>query len=121
MTQVPFLNYTPAQFSSASGLKDGVRQCANVVTAEYNSALRRYQLQLNAVEHFERVNNIAQRWTPDHPDYVASVQYVKHRAFIRVVEELEGVIVQRLFELAKANLASTGRFLCLKLDLFINN
>ncbi|KIK11656.1 hypothetical protein PISMIDRAFT_19361 [Pisolithus microcarpus 441] len=33
---------------------------------------------------------------------------MKHSVFIRAVEELEGLVVQRMFELSKANLAKTG-------------
>jgi len=36
------------------------------------------------------------------------LEYSQHREFIRAVEELENLVVQRLFELSKANLASTG-------------
>ncbi|KAF8447619.1 hypothetical protein L210DRAFT_3609891 [Boletus edulis BED1] len=105
---VPFLTYTPAQYIPGSGLNTTARRCTNAVTAEHTSALRKYQLMANAVEHFEKVNGITTRWTPDDPEYKASVDYVKHRAFIRTVEELEGLLVQRLFELSKANLAGTG-------------
>ncbi|KAG6379623.1 hypothetical protein JVT61DRAFT_10136 [Boletus reticuloceps] len=84
-TTAPFLTYTPAQYTPTSGLNTTARMCTSAITAEYASALRRYRLQMNAVEHFE-----------------------KHRTFIRVVDELEGLVVQRLFELSKANLASTG-------------
>lgn len=43
------------------------------------------------------------------PQYQDAVKYVKNREFIRAVEVLEGLVVQRLFELSKANLASTGK------------
>ena len=36
------------------------------------------------------------------------LEYSRQRQFIRAVEELENLVVQRLFELSKANLASTG-------------
>ena len=36
------------------------------------------------------------------------LEYSQQRQFIRAVEELENLVVQRLFELSKANLASTG-------------
>ncbi|KAF8548221.1 hypothetical protein OG21DRAFT_1479278 [Imleria badia] len=107
-TTAPFLMYTPAQYTATSGLNAIARECTSTITTEYTHALRRYQLQENAVQHFEKVNGIKQRWSPDHLEYLACVNYVKHCAFIRVVEELEGLIVQRLFELLKANLASTG-------------
>lgn len=38
-----------------------------------------------------------------------AVRYSQERQFIRSVEELEGLVVRRLFELSKANLAGTGR------------
>ncbi|KAF8447614.1 hypothetical protein L210DRAFT_3609890 [Boletus edulis BED1] len=62
------------------------------IYSRHTSALRKYQLMANAVEHFEKVNGITTRWTPDDPEYKASVDYVKHRAFIRTVEELEGLL-----------------------------
>jgi hypothetical protein len=39
---------------------------------------------------------------------VQAVQYSQERHFIRSVEELEGLVVRRLFEMSKANLAGTG-------------
>ncbi|KAF8432351.1 hypothetical protein L210DRAFT_3413994, partial [Boletus edulis BED1] len=108
VTSVPFLTYTPAQYTPESGLNTAAQQCTTAVNAEYASALRRYQLQLNVVEKFERDNNITERWMIDHLDYKATLEYSKHRNFIRAVEELEGLVVQRLFELSKANLSGTG-------------
>jgi len=48
------------------------------------------------------------RWSPDDPEYLAVQDYAGHRVFIRVIEELEGLVAQRLFELFKANLAGTS-------------
>jgi hypothetical protein len=45
------------------------------------------------------------------PEYQRAHQYLKNREFIRAVEALEGLVVQRLFELAKANLSGTGMYL----------
>jgi hypothetical protein len=70
----------------------------------------KYELQLNVVEHFEWQHGIQTHWSPDDPEYVAVQEYTKHRTFIRVVEELEGLVVQWLFELSKANLAGTGSY-----------
>ncbi|KAF8555520.1 hypothetical protein OG21DRAFT_1410799, partial [Imleria badia] len=110
VTSIPFLMYTPAQYTPESGLNATAQQCTTTVNAEYASALHRYQLQLNVVEKFERDNNITERWTVDHPDYKASTEYVKHRNFIRAIKELKGLVVQRLFELSKANLSGTGMY-----------
>ena len=45
----------------------------------------------------------------DRREYVQMLEYSQQRQFIRAVEELENLVVQRLFELSKANLASTGK------------
>lgn len=104
----PFLTYTPAEYTRESGLNAAARQGSYAVDAEYASSHRRLKLQLDATARFEQLNNITERWSSDHPEYKAALEYVEHRSFIRVVEELEGLVVQRLFELSKANLAATG-------------
>ena len=50
------------------------------------------------------------RWMPQSTKYQEVLEYAKRRQFIRTVEDLEGLVVQRLFELSKANLSSTGKF-----------
>jgi CTP synthase (UTP-ammonia lyase) len=110
VTHSPYLTYTPSSFTPESRLNYIVQQCSNAVSAEYSSARHKYELQLNVVEHFERQHGIQTRWSPDDPEYVAVQEYAKHRTFIRVVKELEGLVVQRLFELSKANLAGTGSY-----------
>lgn len=64
---------------------------------------------MNVADDHERRMEITERWTPNMPQYQDAVKYVKNREFIRAVEVLEGLVVQRLFELSKANLASTGK------------
>jgi hypothetical protein len=76
--------------------------------AERRSAFQRVNLNLNAVEDLERKLGITERWTPAHADFQKAVAYVRNRQFIRAVEALEGLVVQRLFELSKANLSGTG-------------
>ncbi|KIK29885.1 hypothetical protein PISMIDRAFT_6620 [Pisolithus microcarpus 441] len=108
VTQVPYLTYTPAEFTSTAGLNESTQQGTNAVNAEYASTLQKYQLQLNIVANFEQQHNIIDRWTPLHREYINAHEYTKHHVFIRTVEELEGLVVQRMFELSKANLAKTG-------------
>ncbi|KAG1884479.1 hypothetical protein F4604DRAFT_1878778 [Suillus subluteus] len=43
-----------------------------------------------------------------HHEYTLALQYLRECHFVRIVEELEGLVIQRLFELSKANLAGTG-------------
>ena len=65
-------------------------------------------LAMNVADDLEHWMGIEQRWTHDIPDYQRAEQQLKHWQFIRAVEDIEVLIVQQLFELAKANLAGTG-------------
>lgn len=68
-------------------------------------------VQTSLVEDLESQMNIQadERWAPDSPKYKEYLEYSRQREFIRAVENLEGLVVQRILELAKANLASTGK------------
>ncbi|KAG1859759.1 hypothetical protein F4604DRAFT_1930485 [Suillus subluteus] len=62
---------------------------------------------MNIVDDFEWRNGINERWTIAHPEYTQALKYSHERRFIRTVEELEGLVVQHLFEFLKANLVGT--------------
>jgi hypothetical protein len=70
---------------------------------------------MNAVLDLERRISVTQRWTPADPEYQEALKYLHNQRFIRAVQHLEGLVVQRLFELAKANLAGTGIYFALML------
>ncbi|KAG1752328.1 uncharacterized protein EDB91DRAFT_1243104 [Suillus paluster] len=108
LTSVPFLTYTPANFTRTSGLNATTRNSSRAFESEHASVLCKYELQLNVVEDFECRHSIMEWWLPHDPKYVQAARYSQERQFIRLVEELEGLVVQRLFELSKANLAGTG-------------
>ena len=76
--------------------------------AERNAAYRKLLVEMNAVDDLERCMAITERWQPDDPKYKEALAYLTNRQFIRAIEQLQGLIVQRLFELAKANIAGTG-------------
>jgi hypothetical protein len=71
---------------------------------------------MNIVDDFERRHGINERWVSSDPQYIQAREYCSQRRFTRVVEELEGLVIQRLFELSKANLSGTG---AIKLFLFM--
>ncbi|KAG1845645.1 hypothetical protein F4604DRAFT_1936793 [Suillus subluteus] len=108
LTTVPFLTYTPTNFTRTSGLNVTSCNSSKVFESEHASVICKYELQLNVVEDFELRHGITERWLPHDPKYVQAAQYSQERQFIRSVEELEGLVVRRLFELSKANLAGTG-------------
>lgn len=63
---------------------------------------------MNVVLDLERRLSVETRWTPNDVEYQQASAYLTNRRFVRAVEQLEGLVVQRLFELAKSNLAGTG-------------
>ncbi|KAG1727100.1 hypothetical protein EDD22DRAFT_982770 [Suillus occidentalis] len=107
LTSVPFMTYTPANFTPTSGLNAAARNSSKAFESEHASALHKYELQLNVVEDFEHCHSITERWLPHDLRYAEAARYTQERQFIHSVEELEGLVVRRLFELSKANLAGT--------------
>ena len=52
------------------------------------------------------------RWTPTSPEYQDTLRYISMRKYHRALDELQRLVVMRLFELHKLNLNQTGnRFL----------
>jgi hypothetical protein len=103
-----FISYTPADFAHHGQLDPRATANATAMEAERRSAFQKVQLHLNAVEDLERKLGVTERWTPARPEFQTAVAYVRNRRFIRAVEVLKGLVVQRLFELSKANLSGTG-------------
>ncbi|KAG1859235.1 hypothetical protein F4604DRAFT_1882757 [Suillus subluteus] len=107
VTSVPFLTYTPASFMQ-SGLNAATHDSSRAIEAELASALRQLQLQINVVDDFERRHGINERWVSSDPQYIQAREYCSQRRFTRVIEESEGLVIQCLFELSKANLSGTA-------------
>ncbi|KAG1777132.1 hypothetical protein EV702DRAFT_1179551 [Suillus placidus] len=63
------------------------------------------QLELVAME----VNmGITHRWEPSSPEYQASMKYMCTREYHRALDNLQHLVIQRLFELQRLNVAQTG-------------
>ena len=63
----------------------------------------------DAVRTMETKLGIKARWTPASPEWKEVDISVAERDYQRAIDRLEGVAVARLFELEKANQASTGK------------
>ncbi|KAG1891130.1 hypothetical protein F4604DRAFT_1876299 [Suillus subluteus] len=108
ITSIQFLSYAPADFTQNSGLRKGPQAVTKAREAERRAAHNKLALEMNAALDLERRLDLMKRWTPHDPQYQEALEYLNNRRFICVVQHLEGLVVQRLFELAKANLAGTG-------------
>lgn len=78
--------------------------------AVHHAAKCRLQAQINVVEDLKICLGVPEHWIPDYVEYVKTLEYSHHWHFIHTIEGLKSLIVQHLFELSKANLASTGTF-----------
>ena len=91
----------------------GLSHVASAAMKQSHAARRaaecRVRSQQDRVEDLEEQLGIEPtgRWTPE------MHEYSQHHQFIHAVEELKNLVVQRLFELSKANLASTGEVVSL--------
>ncbi|KIK34196.1 hypothetical protein CY34DRAFT_98437 [Suillus luteus UH-Slu-Lm8-n1] len=106
--QDQFVSYNQSSFTPNSDLSISASQATKQGHAARRAAECRLQVQINVVEDLEIRLGVSERWTPDHEEYVKALEYSRRWHFVRAVEELESLVVQRLFELSKANLTSTG-------------
>jgi hypothetical protein len=60
------------------------------------------------VDIFEGMLEIKMQWQREDAEYVKILEYVNNKKFVRNVEELQGLVVSRLMELDKMNLAGSG-------------
>lgn len=63
---------------------------------------------LAAVQLLENKLNITQRWEHGSPEWIAAGKMVSMRTYQRCIDNLEGLVVARMFELTKMNRSQTG-------------
>jgi hypothetical protein len=59
---------------------------------------------------------LGERWTPNDPMYREALQHIVNEEYYEALEDLERLVVQRLFELQKLNISQTGMFSCILLN-----
>ncbi len=62
-----------------------------------------------AVQHLEMQLKVMTPWTPDMPEWKNAAALVSKRRYQRALDELEALVVSRMFELTKMNIAQTGK------------
>lgn len=72
-------------------------------------ALMAYNTAHAECEHFEHILGITPRWEPDSPEYAKAKKWSEERKYRMALDRLERLVIQRLFELQKANLVSMGK------------
>jgi hypothetical protein len=98
-TQPQWFNSTPDQL--------------NIGTAA-NETKRRHLLEkrdkaLNEVQILEVKLGIRDRWTPDFSEWERAKAMVQRREYQRCLDRLEGLLVQRIFEMTKMHMSQAGK------------
>lgn len=70
---------------------------------------------LQDVISLEATLGITQRWIPSDPQYIEMRKYATERSYHRAVDRVHEVVIKRLFELHKLNIAGTGKLYTLVL------
>lgn len=71
-------------------------------------ALERRDKVLAAVQQFEIDFTISERWVPGSQEWQTARDLASRRRYQRCLDELESLVVSRIFELTKMNMSRTG-------------
>ncbi len=86
-----------------------VKKSKHVAIDKERQAISRWlewaERNVNNVEH---LLGVKQCWQWGDAEYQKILEYINNQKFVRLVEELQGLVVSRLMELDKVNLAGSG-------------
>lgn len=77
---------------------------------ERRVAAERYAQLQHDVVSMEVALGITTRWQPADPEYIQTVKYMSECAYQKALGKLQQLVIQRLFELNRLNLAGTGMY-----------
>ncbi|KAJ7711407.1 hypothetical protein DFH07DRAFT_1021509 [Mycena maculata] len=100
--QVPFIP-TEADDGYAEAAKATRR-----IETQRRHALELQARALTAVQELEVRLTVETRWTPDGEKWATASKMMAKRQYQRVLDHLQGLIIARMFELAKCNMSGTG-------------
>jgi len=72
-------------------------------------AQENYEKDLKAVQELEGHLGISRRWVPEDEEWQAAARLVANRKYQQVLDNLERLVVSRIFELSKMNQSGTGK------------
>jgi hypothetical protein len=80
----------------------------NSLETKRRHALENRDRDLLVVQDLEVILGVVDRWIPESPEWKAAALMVGKRRYQRCLDDLEGLIVSRMFELTKMNMSQTG-------------
>ncbi|KAF7366585.1 hypothetical protein MSAN_00916000 [Mycena sanguinolenta] len=95
--------------SEQAALADGADfNPAPVSQVARRHAIERRNRDLDTVEDLESKLGINQRWTSASPEWVLAEQAIKDHRYLDALDQIERIIVERLFEMTKIHQSGTG-------------
>ena len=104
----PFLNLALSDFAVDMARQIVKNSKHEAINRELKLINGRSERAARVVDDTERLLGITTRWKRSDADYQKTLKYISNKKFVRVVEELQGLVVSRLMELDRANLAGSG-------------
>jgi len=74
-------------------------------------AQENYEKDLKAVQELKEHLGISRRWVPEDEEWQAAARLVANRKYQRALDNLERLVVSRIFELSKMNQSGTGKLI----------
>jgi len=102
----PFQIVTQENF--ASGIVDNTNSKREELGQELRCSSMQIERAAQSVNDFEQLLHFTTRWQQEDAEYIKILEYVNNKKFVHTIEELQGLVMSRLMELDKMNLASSG-------------
>ena len=77
---------------------------------QYHTTFKRLQAVREDVLQFEEMHLIEERWTPESGEYQAAKLALSQRKYLKAVDELERLVIQRLLEMTKLGIGGVGAY-----------
>lgn len=91
------------------GAVPGTQDLTRPSETKRRHALEKYDKDVDAVHALEVRLAIVDRWVIGGPECVGTAKLVSMRKYQRALDDLEGLVVARIFELTKMNRSQTGK------------
>jgi hypothetical protein len=78
------------------------------VRTRYRTTFTRWQMKEEEVTRYEEEHGIDVRWVPDSDIYKETQKLLVERSYRQAIDNLERLVVQRLFELTKLGMNGVG-------------
>jgi hypothetical protein len=78
------------------------------IDTQYRTTFERWKAKNDEVLRYEEERNIADRWAPTSQEYLSALTILQERKYRRAIDDLERLVVQRLFEMSKLGMSGVG-------------